>query len=59
MRTKIKTDPYKKRMLVNLKLTECEICSKITDPKELKYNAKFAMYAHREICDRCADKLED
>jgi superfamily II helicase len=56
---KNKTEIYRDRMIKKLRLTECKLCLKITPPKELKNNAKFAMFKNEEICDRCAEKIED
>jgi len=46
-------------MLSNLRLTECVKCFKITSQKEMDFNAQFAMFKNKEICNQCAEKIED
>ena len=38
---------------------ECELCCKITPKKELAENKQFPAYGNKEICNRCAEAIED
>jgi len=38
---------------------ECVRCGIYTDKEELRINSEFPLYKHKEICDKCADVIEE
>lgn len=56
--TYMKGKKERKQFAARLGIHECVLCGKVTDKKELDYNARFAMFGNKQICDPCADSLE-